>query len=70
MIAGILSAAVFAFVSYEFAILPSVYGGNLLSYAFLIASSVGGLIIYVTHKEYLKKQGIDLSLAFKEIRPE
>jgi len=42
----------------------------LLSYAFLIASSVGGLIIYVTHKEYLKKQGIDLSLAFKEIRPE
>ena len=70
VIAGILSAIVFAFVSYEFVIYPSIYGGNTLSYVFLVASFIGGLIIYVAHKQYLKKQGIDLSLAFKELPPE
>ena len=70
IIAGILSTAVFAFVSYEFVIFPSIYGGNTLSYAFLVCSFVGGLIIYLIHKQILKKQGIDLSLAFKEIPPE
>jgi amino acid transporter len=70
VIAGILSAVVFAFVSYEFVIYPNIYGGNTLSYAFLLASFIGGLIIYLAHKEYLKKQGIDLSLAFKAIPPE
>jgi len=70
VIAGALSALVFAYVSYEFAIFPSIYGGNLLSYTFLLASFIGGLIIYIVHKYYLKKQGIDLSLAFKEIPPE
>lgn len=70
VVLGALSAIVFAYVSYEFAILPSVYGGNTLSYTFLFASFIGGLIIYIAHKYYLKKQGIDLSLAFKEIPPE
>jgi hypothetical protein len=70
VISGVLSAAVFAFVSYEFIIFPSIYGGNTLSYAFLLCSFVGGLVIYIAHKQYLKKQGIDLSLAFKEIPPE
>jgi DMSO reductase anchor subunit len=70
VIAGALSAIVFAFVSYEFAIYPSIYGGNTLSYAFLLISFIGGLIIYVGRKYHLKKQGIDLSLAFREIPPE
>ena len=70
VIAGALSTLVFAFVSYEFVIFPSIYGGNLLSYAFLVLSFIGGLIIYIVHKQYLKKQGIDLSMAFKEIPPE
>ena len=70
VVAGILSAIVFAFVSYEFAIYPSIYGGNALSYAFLLVSFVAGLAIYIGHKYYLKKQGIDLSLAFKELPPE
>ena len=70
IIAGILSAIVFAFVSYEFAIYPTIYGGNQLSYEFLLCSFIGGLIIYIAHKYYLKAQGIDLSLAFKELPPE
>lgn len=70
VIAGTLSAIVFAYVSHECEILPSVYGGNTLSYKFLLASFIGGLIIYIAHKYYLKKQGIDLSLAFKELPPE
>ena len=44
-----------------------VYGSVI---GFLLCSFVGGLIIYVVHKQYLKKHGIDLSLAFKEIPPE
>jgi hypothetical protein len=51
-------------------IYPTIYGGNTLSYAFLAASFVGGLILYTARKYYFKKQGIDLSLAFKEIPPE
>ena len=70
IIAGILSAIIFAFVSYQFVTLPSIYGGNLLSYAFLLGSFVGGLLIYMASKRYLKKQGLDLSLIFKEIPPE
>jgi amino acid transporter len=70
IVAGLLSALVFAFVSYEFAVLPTIYGGNALSYAFLLISFVGGLILYTADKYYLKRQGIDLSLAFKEIPPE
>jgi amino acid transporter len=70
VVCGVLSAIVFAFVSYEFAIYPSIYGGNTLSYAFLFASFIGGLIIYIAHKAFLKKQGIDLSMAFKELPPE
>jgi len=70
VVAGVLSTMVFAFVAYEFVIYPSIYGGNLLSYAFLVSSFIGGLIIYVVHGQYLKKQGIDLSMAFKEIPPE
>jgi len=70
VVAGILSTIVFAFVSYEFAIYPSIYGGNTLSYVFLLASFVGGLIIYIVHKHYLKERGIDLSLAFKQLPPE
>jgi amino acid transporter len=70
VIAGAISAVVFAFVSYQFVTLPSIYGGNLLSYSFLLGSFVGGLLIYIASKQYLKKQGLDLSLIFKEIPPE
>lgn len=69
-IAGILSAGAFAYVAYEFVTLPSIYGGNWLSYSFLIASFVAGLAIYSVHKYQLKQHGIDITLAFKEIPPE
>ena len=69
-VAGALSAAVFATVTYLFVTNPAIYGGNTLSYTFLIASFFGGLVIYFVHRSQLKKGGIDLSLAFKEIPPE
>ena len=69
-VAGTLSAVVFAYVTYLFVVNPSVYGGNTLSYTFLFASFVGGLVIYTVHRARLKKEGLDISLAFKEIPPE
>jgi len=70
VIAGILSAIVFTYVSYEFLALPSIYGGNLLSYSFIVASFIAGIVIYQLSKHYLKEKGIDLSLVYKEIPPE
>jgi len=70
VIAGVISAVIFAFVSYQFVTLPDIYGGNLLSYTFLACAFIGGLLIYIVHKQYLKKLGLDLSMAFKEIPPE
>jgi len=69
-VAGALSAVVFAIVTYLFVTNPAIYGGNSLSYTFLFASFFGGLVIYFVHKSQLKKAGLDLSLAFKEIPPE
>jgi len=70
VIAGILSALVFSYVSYEFFVLPNVYGGNVLSYSFIAVSFVAGLVIYQLSKRHLKEKGIDLSLVYKEIPPE
>ena len=70
IVAGIASAIIFVFVSYQFVVLPSIYGGNWLSYSFLLGSFVGGLAIYLIQKNRLGKRGLDISLAFKEIPPE
>jgi amino acid transporter len=70
MVAGIASSIIFALVAYQFVVLPSIYGGNWLSYSFLLGSFIGGLVIYLIQKNRLGKRGLDISLAFKEIPPE
>jgi amino acid transporter len=69
-ISGVLMAAVYAFLSYEFLASPNVWGGNILAYVYMVISFIAGLAIYLFSKVYYRRQGIDIGLAFKEIPPE
>ncbi len=67
---GILSAAVFVLSAYLFLASPTVWGGNTLSYGYVVGGFILGLVIYLASSSYHKSKGIDLSLAFKELPPE
>jgi amino acid transporter len=70
-VAGVMQAVVFAFVSYLFFAYASVWGGNYLSYGYIVASFVGGVAIYFASRSYhLRKSGLNIDLIFKEIPPE
>ncbi|MDA4113469.1 MAG: APC family permease [Thaumarchaeota archaeon] len=69
-ISGVLMSVVFVYLLYEFLVLPSIYGGNLLAYGYVAVSYILGLGIYLASRQYYGKRGIDISLAFKEIPPE
>jgi len=69
-VSGILMSVVFVYLLYEFLVLPSIYGGNLLAYGYVAVSYFLGLGIYLASKRYYGRRGIDISLAFKEIPPE
>ena len=68
--AGILSAAVFVYLTYEFLAYPGVWGGNKLAYGYIILSVVLGAVIYEVSKSIHKSRGIDISMAYKEIPPD
>ena len=70
VVAGTLSALVFAYISYQFFALASIYGGNILSYSFVAGSFIAGVIIYIASRQYLKTKGLDISMIYKEIPPE
>lgn len=69
-VAGILSACVFAFLTYQFLAYPGVWGGNTFAYAYVLMSAILGGFIYMISKNYHRKKGIDIGLAYKEIPPE
>ncbi len=69
-VAGILSACVFAFLTYQFLAYPGVWGGNTFAYGYILLSAILGAIIYVVSSSYHKKKGIDIGMAYKEIPPE
>lgn len=70
VIAGILSAASFAWMAYEFIWYPIVWGMSSLAYYYIVATFVAGVVIYLISKSYYSRKGVDISLAFKEIPPE
>jgi hypothetical protein len=61
---------VFLWLAIEFLIYPAIWGGNPLAYLYLVLTAIGGAIIYQLSKTYYSRQGIDISLAFKQIPPE
>jgi amino acid transporter len=70
VIAGILDAIAFAYVTSQFFVFPNVYGGNILSYGYVVGTFILGAVIYLASKAYHAKRGIDLGLVYKEIPPE
>ena len=70
IIFGVLDAVVFFYIAATFFIYPSVYGGNALSYGYVVVTLVLGALIYLVSKRLNAKKGIDISLAYKEIPPE
>ncbi|HXW36775.1 MAG TPA: APC family permease [Nitrososphaerales archaeon] len=69
-LAGILDMGVFAFISYQYLANPAFTGLNNLTYTFLVATLIAGAAIYLASSWYHKKQGIDISLNYKELPPE
>jgi len=69
-VAGVLQALVFAYVTYEFLSYPKVWGGNPLAYGYIAATFVLGALLYVVTKVRRQNEGLNISLAFKEIPPE
>lgn len=70
IVCGLLTAVVFAYMTYLFFAYPGVWGGNNLAYGFAAGGLVFILIVYLASKGYHKSKGLDISLAFKEIPPE
>jgi amino acid transporter len=68
--AGILMAAAFLYISYEFLAAPGVWGGNDLAYGYILTTLVAGIVIYAVSNKYHKRHGFDLSMLFREIPPE
>jgi hypothetical protein len=69
-IAGTMQALVFTYLTYEFLIYPTIWGGNTLAYGYIAATFILGTIIYAYRKAKSSKGGFDITLAFKEIPPE
>jgi len=69
-VAGVLQTLVFVYLTSEFLAYPRIWGGNTLAYGYITATFILGAIIYITAKSRLMKEGLNLSLVFKEIPPE
>jgi amino acid transporter len=86
VIAGVLMAVIFAYITYQFlypfvanlyfcggaycATYPNTWGGNAIGYLYVVVSFVLGAVIYAASKSYHKSKGVDITLAYKEIPPE
>ena len=68
--AGVLQAVVFAYLTYGFLEYPNIWGGNPLAYGYIVVSLVLSVAIYGIAKHLRAKEGMSISLAFKEIPPE
>jgi amino acid transporter len=69
-VAGVLQLLVFAFLTYQFLLYPKIWGGNMLAYGYIILTFGLGVLIYAYASIRRKREGLEISLAFKEIPPE
>ena len=69
IISGVLTAPFFLYVSYQLLFLP-YYAINPLSWAVMLFFWILGALLYPIGKWYYGKQGLNMSLVFKELPPE
>jgi amino acid transporter len=69
-IVGVLSAGVFLWLTAEFLLYWTIWGGNWLAYGFIAGTAIVGAVIYVTSKMYHARRGLDISLVYKQLPPE
>jgi len=69
ILCGIVVMGFFGYITYQCLGLP-YYGINTASWALILCVWAAGLIAYPIAKWYFKKQGLDMSLVFKELPPE
>jgi amino acid transporter len=69
-LAGLGNVIVFSFVTWLFLSNYSTWGINLLSGGFNVFSLVLGAGLWLGARQYLRKRGLDLSMAYKELPPE
>ena len=67
--AGLLMALVFLYITGQFLVYSSIWGGTTLGYAWAFGSFIAGVAIYFISKSYYGKRGIDITLAYKELPP-
>jgi amino acid transporter len=70
IVAGVLQALAFFYLTYQFVSGGSIWGGNPLAYGYIVVAFITGLLIFYASKRYNASKGIDITLAFKEIPPE
>jgi len=70
VVAGLLQASIFVYLTYEFVAYPRIWGGNMLAYGYVAAAFASGTVIYVISKVRRAQEGINIELTFKEIPPE
>ncbi|MFB6490744.1 MAG: APC family permease [Thermoproteus sp. AZ2] len=69
-IAGVLQAAVFAYLEYLYVAYPQIWGGNWLAYGVEIGAFALGVAAYAVARAVNLRKGIDISLAYVEIPPD
>ncbi|HZW85805.1 MAG TPA: hypothetical protein VFE91_07900, partial [Nitrososphaerales archaeon] len=69
-IAGLASAGVFGFISYQYLTSPTFAFFNNINEAYLIGTLIAGAVIYLASRAYHKGKGMDISLNYKELPPE
>lgn len=70
IIAGVISAGYFAFLTYESAVDPVFGFNNIITQIFVTTVLIGSALVYVVSWYSHKRKGIDINMAFKEIPPE
>jgi len=69
-LAGFGNILVFSYVAWQFVSNFSTWGINLLSGGFNVFSIILGGAIYLAARQYHRRRGIDISLAYRELPPE
>ena len=70
MLTGILTVAVTMLCSYYYLTVDELAANSNESLLMIAVIFISGLVLYIAARNYRRRQGIDVDLAFREIAPE